>query len=51
VLELMPKPFQLGDLIRHGVKLRPNHRTKSRAQSRLRLTIECAHQGLELLKR
>ena len=51
VLELQPKTFQLGDLIRHGVKLCPNERTQPRTQSGLRATIECGHQRLELLKR
>ena len=49
--ELLSKPFQLTDLIRHGVKLCPNQRTKPRTKSQLRLTIECAHQCLEFLKR
>ena len=51
LLELLPKPFQLGDLICHGVKLRANQRAKSRAESGVRATVKCAHQCLELLKR
>ena len=36
VLELLPKPFQLGDLIRHSVKLRPNQRAKPRTKRGVR---------------
>jgi hypothetical protein len=49
LLELLPKPFQFDDLIRHGVKLRPNQRAKPRTKSGMRASVERAHQRLELL--
>src|SRR4030095_15830201 len=51
LLELLPYPFQLGDPIRHGVKLRLNQRAKPRAERGVCATVECSHQSLELLKR
>jgi hypothetical protein len=51
LLELLPKPFQLGDLICHGVELRPNQRAKSRTERRVWVTVETTHECLELLKR
>jgi hypothetical protein len=51
LIELLPKPFQLGYLIRHGAELRPNHGAKPRTESRVQATVESAHQCLELLKR
>jgi hypothetical protein len=51
LLELLPKAFQLGYLIRHGVELRPNQRAKPRTDSRAWATVESAHQCLELLQR
>jgi len=51
LLELLPKPFQLGDLIRHRIKLRPNQRAKPRTKRGMPASIECVHQCLELLER
>lgn len=50
LLELLPKPFQLGDLIGHRVELRPNQRPKSRAERQVWVTAESTHERLELLK-
>jgi len=49
LLELLPKPFQLGDLICHGIELRPNQRAKPRTESGARPTVEGAHQGPSVL--
>ena len=51
LLELLPKPFQLGDLIRHRIKLRPNQRAKPRTKRGVPASVECVHQCLELLER
>ena len=51
LLELLPKPFQLGDLSCHGIELRPNQRPKSRTERQVGVTAERTHECLELLKR
>src|SRR5207249_9781951 len=51
LLELLPQSFQLSDLIRHGVELRPNQCAKPRTESGARASVEGVHQCLELLKR
>src|SRR4029450_12304038 len=51
LFELLSKPFQLSDLIRHRVMLRPNQRAKPRTKRGVRASVECVHQCLELLER
>src|SRR4029434_121090 len=51
LLELLLKVFQLGDLVCHGVELRPNQRAKSRTEREMWVTAERTHECLELLKR
>jgi hypothetical protein len=51
LLELLPKPFQLGELIRHRIKLRPNQRAEPWTKRGVRASVEGVHQRPELLER